>query len=252
MQVLPVKEGSLSTARSRGSGRAASGGALAPEPSRATRNTPDFIQNWFKNTLLFHFVEFIQGTRQGKDELDKKVEQMAEFKTKNAKNWVKIRRKKFFRFRRLNSIFPRIWVQPAEPGSTGWTQSLENFSSAGWTQILNKITYASGRRGWEGVRVHFGPHWAEGVGRAPPWGVWVGFRSSSRLYYPFGKAPGQHYFGALKIKSMRTNEHNSTTFTKQDKPQHTHQTHHNTNNYDSYIYYHHTNRSLQNNIPHPT
>jgi len=102
VQVLPVKEGSLSTARSRGSGRAASGGALAPEPSRATRNTPDFIQNWFKNTLLFHFVEFIQGTRQGKDELDKKVEQMAEFKTKNAKNWVKIRRKKIF------------WVQAAE------------------------------------------------------------------------------------------------------------------------------------------
>ena len=26
----------------------------------------------------------------------------------------------------------------------------------------------SGRRGWEGVRVHIGPHWAEGVGRAPP------------------------------------------------------------------------------------
>jgi len=31
-------------------------------------------------------------------------------------------------------------------------------------------TYARGRRGWEGVRVHIGPHWAERVGRAPPRG----------------------------------------------------------------------------------
>jgi len=38
--------------------------------------------------------------------------------------------------------------------------------------VLN--TYASGRRGWESVRVHIGPHWAEGVRRALPGWVWVG------------------------------------------------------------------------------
>ena len=31
-----------------------------------------------------------------------------------------------------------------------------------------------------------------GVGRAPPGGYGSGFWSSSRLYYPFGKGPGQH------------------------------------------------------------
>jgi len=36
-------------------GRAASGGALAPEPPRATRNTPEFIRNFLKNTLFFSF-----------------------------------------------------------------------------------------------------------------------------------------------------------------------------------------------------
>ena len=52
----------------------------------------------------------------------------------------------------------------------------------------------------EGVRVHIGAHWAEGVGRAPPGGVWVGVWFSSRLYYPFGKGPGQHKFGATNKK----------------------------------------------------
>jgi len=33
-------------------------------------------------------------------------------------------------------------------------------------------------------------------------GLWF----SSRLYYPFGKGPGQHIIRALKIKSVRTNK----------------------------------------------
>ena len=47
---------------------------------------------------------------------------------------------------------------------------------------------------------HIGPHWAEGVGRAPSGGVWVGVWFSSRLYYPFGKGPGQHIIRCLKNK----------------------------------------------------
>jgi len=42
------------------SGRTASGGALAPEPPRATRNTPEFIQNVSKKTPFFVFFEFSQ------------------------------------------------------------------------------------------------------------------------------------------------------------------------------------------------
>jgi len=33
-----------------------------------------------------------------------------------------------------------------------------------------------------------------------PWGVWVGIWFSSRLYYPFGKGPGQHIIRCLKNK----------------------------------------------------
>ena len=36
-------------------------------------------------------------------------------------------------------------------------------------------TYGSGRRGSKVVRVHIGPHWAEGVGQAPPEGCGSGF-----------------------------------------------------------------------------
>ena len=35
---------------------------------------------------------------------------------------------------------------------------------------------------------------------APPGGVWVGVWFSSRLYYPFGKGPGQHIIRCLKNK----------------------------------------------------
>ena len=44
------------------SGRAASGGALAPEPPRATRNTPEFIRNLSKQTLFFSFCR-VQPTQ---------------------------------------------------------------------------------------------------------------------------------------------------------------------------------------------
>ena len=46
---------------------------------------------------------------------------------------------------------------------------------------------------------------AERVGRAPPGGVWVGVWFSSRLYYPFGKGPGQHIIRCLKNKKRENN-----------------------------------------------
>ena len=42
----------------RASWRAASGGALAPEPPRATHNTLEFIRNLSKNILFFPFSDF--------------------------------------------------------------------------------------------------------------------------------------------------------------------------------------------------
>jgi len=47
---------------------------------------------------------------------------------------------------------------------------------------------------------HVGPHWAERVRLAPPGGMWVGFWSNSRLYYLFGKGPGQHIIWCLENK----------------------------------------------------
>jgi len=74
-----------------------------------------------------------------------------------------------------------------------WRKGLSPLHATG---VINAS--GSGRRGWEGVRVHICLHWAERVGRAPPGGVWVGVWSSSRLYYPFGKGPGQHVIRCLK------------------------------------------------------
>ena len=57
--------------------------------------------------------------------------------------------------------------------------------------VLN--AYGSGRRGWEGVRVHIGTHWAERVGRAPPGGgLGRGFGFVPGYTTHFGKGPGQH------------------------------------------------------------
>jgi len=53
------------------------------------------------------------------------------------------------------------------------------------------------------------PHWAEGVGRAPPGGVWVGVCFRSRLYYPFGKGPGQHIIRCLKNKKCENERTNN-------------------------------------------
>jgi len=41
-------------------GRAASGGALAPELPRATRSTPECIRIVVPKTFFFHFFEFSQ------------------------------------------------------------------------------------------------------------------------------------------------------------------------------------------------
>ena len=52
-------------------------------------------------------------------------------------------------------------------------------------------------------------HWAEGVGQAPPGGVWVGVWFNFRLYYPFSKGVVQHMIRYLKNKKCeneRTNE----------------------------------------------
>jgi len=38
-------------------GRAASGGALAPEPPPATRNTPEYIRNFPKTSFFFRFFD---------------------------------------------------------------------------------------------------------------------------------------------------------------------------------------------------
>jgi len=58
----------------------------------------------------------------------------------------------------------------------------------------------------EEVRVRIGPHWAEGVKRAPPGGVWVGVWFSSRLYYPFSKGPGQHIIWCLENKKCENED----------------------------------------------
>ena len=78
-----------------------------------------------------------------------------------------------------------------------WRKGLSPLHATG---VIN--ARGSGRRGWEGARVHIGPHWAERVGRAPLWGVWVGVWFSSRLYYPFSKGPGQHIIRCLKNKKV--------------------------------------------------
>jgi len=58
-----------------------------------------------------------------------------------------------------------------------WRKGLSPLDAVG---VIN--TNGSARRGWEGVRVHIGPHWAERVGRAPPGGVWVGVWFECRVF----------------------------------------------------------------------
>jgi len=50
---------------------------------------------------------------------------------------------------------------------------------------------------------HTGPRELDGH---PLGGCGSGLWFSSRLYYPFGKGPGQHIIRALKIKSVGTNK----------------------------------------------
>jgi len=56
-------------------------------------------------------------------------------------------------------------------------------------------------------------YWAERVARAPPGEVWVGVWFSSRLYYPFGKGPGQHIIRCIKNKKCE----NERTLQKQNQ-----------------------------------
>ena len=44
------------------------------------------------------------------------------------------------------------------------------------------------------------PRLGRGSWTGTPWGVWVGVCFISRLYYPFGKGPGQHIIRCLKKK----------------------------------------------------
>jgi len=48
-------------------------------------------------------------------------------------------------------------------------------------------------KGSEYILAHTGPR------RAPPGGVWVGVWFRSRLYYPFGKGPGQGSEWAVRV-----------------------------------------------------
>jgi len=57
-------------------------------------------------------------------------------------------------------------------------------------------------KGSEYILAHTVPRELDGH----PIGVWVGVWSSIRLYYPFGKGPGQQNIQCLKTKSVRTNE----------------------------------------------
>jgi len=83
---------------------AVSGGALAPEPPRATRNTPEFIRNLLKNTLFFSFFRVPPGMTWDEAELEKKFGfSRLNSKKKWSENCAKIWWAK------------KIWVQPAEP-----------------------------------------------------------------------------------------------------------------------------------------
>ena len=82
-----------------------------------------------------------------------------------------------------------------------WRKGLSPLHTVG---VINAS--GNGRCGWEGVRVHIGPHLAERVGLAPPGGVGVGVWFSSRLYCPFDKGSGQHIIWCLKNKK-RENKH---------------------------------------------
>ena len=88
-----------------------------------------------------------------------------------------------------------------------------------WKKNVIINASGSGRRGWDGVRVHIGSHWAERVGRAPPGGVWVGVWFSSWLYYPFGKGPGQHIIRCPKNKKCE-NDHCMCRYTLTTLPTH--------------------------------
>jgi len=56
-------------------------------------------------------------------------------------------------------------------------------------------------RGSEYILTHTGSRELDGY---PLGGCGSGFWFSSRLYYPFGKGPGQHIIRCSKIKSVRT------------------------------------------------
>ena len=65
-------------------------------------------------------------------------------------------------------------------------------------------------KGSEYILAHI---WAEGVGRAPPGGVWVGVWFSSQLYYPFGEGPGQHVIRCLKNKKCKNERPRVSAYT---------------------------------------
>jgi len=66
-----------------------------------------------------------------------------------------------------------------------WREGLSPLHATG---VMNAS--GSGRCGWEGFRVHIGPHWAERVGQAPPGVVWVGVLVSFPVILPFRQGSG--------------------------------------------------------------
>ena len=89
--------------------------------------------------------------------------------------------------------------------------SCEGRVSLHFTQSGLSIPTAAGvvvERGSEYILTHTGPRELDGH---PLGGVWVRVCFSSRLYYPFGKGPGQHIIWCLKIKKCE-NENEAGMF----------------------------------------
>jgi len=81
-----------------------------------------------------------------------------------------------------------------------WKKGLSPLHAVG---VINAS--GSGRRGWEGVRVHIGRQWAQGVGRAPPGGVCgLGFGLVPVYTTLWVRVRFNIKFCVLKIKSVRT------------------------------------------------
>jgi len=99
-------------------GRAASAGAVAPEPPRATRSTPEFIRDFSKKYLFFLIC--LCSARTGPAKPKSQKCEFSRLNSKMAKQTSQINLvqkyavEKQFDFSPLNSNFQKIRIQPAE------------------------------------------------------------------------------------------------------------------------------------------